>query len=80
MTDIMENTKIKGWVAVDSDTMGNRRVSFFPQKPVRDLLTEYKYWTATRPNYESIRLNSDAFPDIKWEDEPIEVEITIKPI
>ena len=76
----MENIKIKGWVAVDSDAMNNRRVSFFPQKPVRDLLTQYKYWAATRPNYEVIQLNSDAFPDIKWEDEPIEVELTIKPI
>lgn len=76
----MENTKIKGWVAVDSDTMNNRRVSFFTQKPVRDLLTEYDYWAATRPNYEVIRLNSDAFPEIKWEDEPIEVEVTIKPV
>lgn len=76
----MENTRIKGWVAVDADTMGNRRVSFFPQKPVRDLLTRYKYWAATRPNYEVIRLDSDAFPDMKWEDEPVEVEITVKPI
>ena len=76
----MESTKIKGWVAVDSDTMNNRRVSFFPQKPVRDLLTQYKYWAATRPNYEVIRLNPDAFPDIRWENEPIEVEITIKSI
>ena len=76
----MESTKIKGWVAVDYDTMNNRRVSFFPQKPVRDLLTQYKYWAATQPNYEVIRLNSDAFPDIKWEDDPIEVEITIKSI
>jgi hypothetical protein len=80
MIDIMKNTKIKGWVAVDSDTVGNRRVLFFPQKPVRDLLTEYKYWAATRPNYEVIRLKPDAFPDLQWEDEPIEVEITIKPI
>lgn len=76
----MENTKIKGWVAVDSDTMGNRRVSFFPQKPVRDLLTEYEYWAATSPNYEVIQLNSDTFPNITWENDPIEVEVTIKPI
>lgn len=80
MIGTMENTKIKGWVAVDSDIMDNRRVSFFSQKPVRDLLTEHKYWAATLPYYESVRLSPDAFPDLRWEDEPIEVELVIKPI
>lgn len=75
----MENEiKITGWIAVDSDTFGNRRVSLFSRKPVRDLLTEFNYWAATAPYYESFRLGSNAFSEIKWEDEPVEAEITIK--
>lgn len=73
----MMKEAVEGWVAVDSDTAGNRRVTFFPKEPVRDLLTEYKYWAATRPNYESVRLNPNAFPNLKWEDEPIKVRIII---
>ena len=69
--------QVEGWVAVDSNTEGKRRVTFFPQKPVRDVLTEYKYWAATRPSYESIKLDSNAFPDLKWEDEPKKVRIVI---
>ena len=73
----MMQEAVEGWVAVDSDTVGNRRVTFFPKEPVRDLLTKYKYWAATRPNYESVRLNPNAFPNLKWEDEPIKVRIII---
>lgn len=69
---------IKGWVAVDKDTTGRRRVTLFPNKPVRDVLTDFHYWAATRPYYESIRLDSNHFKDMTWEDEPVEAEITIK--
>ena len=75
----MENEiKITGWIAVDSDTFDRRRASLFSRKPVRDLLTDLHYWAATAPYYESIQLDSNAFPEIKWEDEPVEAEITIK--
>lgn len=73
-----QEVTIKGWVAVDKDTMGRRRVSFFPNKPVKDVLTDFHYWAATRPNYESIRLGSNLFKSIRWEDEPAEAEIIIK--
>ena len=73
----MMKEAVEGWVAVDSDTNGKRRVTFFPRKPVRDVLTEYKYWAATRPEYESIKLDSNAFPELKWEDEPKKVRIII---
>lgn len=69
---------IKGWVAVDKDSTGRRRVSFFPNKPVRDVLTDFHYWAATRPDYESIRLGSKPFKSLRWEDEPVEAEITIR--
>lgn len=69
---------IKGWVAVDKDSTGRRRVCLFPNKPVRDVLTEFPYWAATLPYYESIRLDSSLFKGIEWEDEPVEAEVTIK--
>jgi len=72
-----QKATIKGWVAVDT-ALGERRVIFFPNKPVRDVLTDVHYWAATRPNYESIQLGSNLFEDIRWEDEPVEAEITIK--
>ena len=77
MRDQMMNEAVEGWVAVDSDTHDKRRVTFFPKKPVRDVLTEYKYWAATRPRYESIQLDSNAFPNLKWEDEPKKVKFIL---
>lgn len=69
---------IKGWVAVDT-AMGRRRVTFFPNKPpVRHVLKDFHYWAVTRPDYESIQLGSNLFKGIRWEDEPVEAEITIK--
>ena len=74
---------VKGFVAVDNcgdKTICNptgRRVAFFPQKPVRDLLTNNHYWAAHISPYDVIHLGYEDFPELKWEDEPIEVEITI---
>lgn len=72
-----QKATIKGWVAVDT-ALGRRRVIFFPNKPVRAVLNGFHYWAATRPNYESIQLGSNLFKGIRWEDEPVEAEITIK--
>ena len=74
-----QEIKINGWVAADKDSVGNRRVTVFPNRPpVRDMLTEHHYWAMNRPYYERIVLSDDLFPDLKWEDKPIEVEILIK--
>jgi len=72
-----QEATIKGWVAVDT-VMGIRRVIFFPNKPVRDVLAHFHYWAATWPNYESFQLGSNLFKGLRWEDEPVEAEITIK--
>lgn len=72
-----QKSKIKGWVAVDT-ALGRRRVTFFPNKPVRHVLKDIHYWAVTRPDYESIQLGSNLFEGIRWEDEPVEAEITIK--
>ena len=78
--------KVKGFVAVDNcgdKTTYNptgRRVAFFPKKPVRDLLTSSHYWAAHISPYDVIHLGHECFPELKWEDEPIEVELTIKKV
>lgn len=83
----LENKKeviVKGFVAVDNggDKMTwnptGRRVAFFPKKPVRDLLTDRHYWAAHISPYDVIHLGYEDFPKLKWEDEPIEVEVVIK--
>lgn len=61
--------KIKGWVARDS--FG--RVFLFKSKPIRSNGT----WISALDYYSLLR--SD-FPELTWEDEPIEVEFTIKKI
>lgn len=78
--------KVKGFVAVDNcgdKTIYNptgRRVAFFPKKPVRDLLTNNHYWAAHISPYDVINLGYEDFPELKWEDEPVEVEITINKV
>lgn len=68
---------IKGWIAVDT-AMGKRRVTFFTNKPVRAVLKDFHYWAVTRSDYESIQLGSNLFISMRWEDEPVEAEITVK--
>lgn len=78
-----KSVKVKGFVAVDNcgdKTIINptgRRVVLFPKKPVRDLLTNNHYWAAHISPYDVIHLGYEDFPELKWEDEPIEVEIII---
>lgn len=73
-----QKATIKGWVAVDT-ALGRRRVTFFPNKPpVRAVLKDFHCWVVTRSGYESIQLGSNLFEDIRWEDEPVEAEITVK--
>lgn len=62
----------KGWVAKDYN--GAIRL-FFLCKPQRIDDKRYRYWYGG-PNA-SKQLPNDSFPDLKWEDEPIEVELSI---
>lgn len=61
---------IKGWVARDE----NGQVWLYAQRPFRN----HTVWTTDKGRY-FIRINDTFFPDLRWEDEPIEVEIIIKP-
>lgn len=62
---------ISGWVARDGD---GRLLVFRHNKPQRETMG---YWDSWDDGYEY--LPPDFFPDLTWEDEPIEVDIIIKP-
>ena len=61
----MEN-KYKLWVARD---WGGMLFAYFT-KPIRD--TVWKEWDSDKV---SLRIDDSFFPELKWEDEPIEVEL-----
>ena len=61
----MEN-KYKLWVARD---WGGMLFGYF-NKPIRD--TVYKQWDSEKV---SLRIDDSFFPDLTWNDEPIEVEL-----
>ena len=66
-----EEYKIKGWVAArDQD----ETLHVFQVEP-RKIGDEGRWWDR---DYMSIEISKDAFPELTWEDEPIEVELTIK--
>ena len=60
--------KLTGWVARDR----NGEISVYEDYPERD--SNGQFWLAS--GYMSI--DEKSFPDLKWEDEPMEVEVTIK--
>ena len=78
MIDNMENTKIKGWLVRDKDDF----TAIYKVKPVRGK-TEWLDGTHPSNSGESsyvLSFSEFMFPEVTWENEPIEVEITIKPI
>lgn len=69
LADMANAPKIKGWVARDSV---DNRLTLFMAKPYRGSM----YWIAQAIS----SLPIECYPDLKWEDEPIEVELTINKI
>ena len=65
---------IEGFVAKD-ESFNNRLFFFCPYKPKRNRFQGI--WQAKGREYEIPR---EIFPNLKWEDEPIKVELTIKRI
>ena len=74
--------KLKGWVAKNGASNENEKtylyiydnsIIFSQIKPTRN--EYYKHWDCS-----NFYLSPKAFPDLKWEDEPIEVELTIKTV
>lgn len=64
-------TVIKGWVAKDKDG----ETTIHKNYPER---RECYWWSDENNCQEDYNLDSDLFPDLKWEDEPLEVELIIK--
>ena len=71
----MDGIKIKGWVAGDE----SGTLHLFMEKPeliFSDALSKH-YW---RPTIGRMPLKGSLYPELKWNDKPIEVELTINPV
>lgn len=72
-----QSVTIEGFVARDR----NGNVYFYDTKPVRDKCLGYEIWASDGENIiQSYQLPISSFPDLKWEDEPIKVKLTIERI
>lgn len=73
INDLKKNTNvaIEGWVARDA----NGALFLYTAKPIRSL--ETRSWVICEKENLCIISNS-LFPELTWEDEPIEVSITYK--
>ena len=73
-----EEVTIDGWVARDEeDVMGESELYLYPVKPFRK-----EHWFALPEDTEhnaAMRLDVGLFPNLTFENSPMEVEITIKP-
>ncbi|MBR3647102.1 MAG: hypothetical protein IKN59_01760 [Paludibacteraceae bacterium] len=67
----MAEYKIEGWVARDGEMIGDTDLYFGTRRPERG----YGVWLGLG-NY--LELPKEMFSTLKWEDEPIKVELTIK--
>ena len=66
------NIKIKGYIARDK----NNELHFFNEKPYRE--HPVLWWKTKNEVQDMLYIDSDIFPELKWEDEPIQVELFIK--
>jgi len=67
---------IKGWIAKDGDDW--ERVCFFNTKPTRGKgILNKKQWMCQEVGW-YFALPKHLFKEMKWEEEPIKVSITIK--
>ena len=86
--DSMEKV-IKGWVCKDKCSWRSDwiQAKLFENKPVRVsskktpeyIWDEHAYWEMEESGFE-IELPEDMFPELTWKDEPIEVELIIRPL
>ena len=72
----MSSKKIKGWIVRDSPMYEKDpgTLMLCDTKPYR----EDGYWVSDGDIIEAFKLESELFPEITWENEPVQVEITIK--
>ena len=69
-----EGAVISGWVARDNGGF----ISLFSYCPDRVIHDDLGFWGHNDGSHE-IDMPQDSFPSLTWDDDPIEVEITIKP-
>ena len=62
--------KLHGWVARDK----NGSLNLYEVEPIR---VDDHWWDV---DYVSVYLDADAFPELTWKDEPIEVELLIRKV
>lgn len=73
LKEIESLPKIKGWVARDECGL-----LFYRKKPYRYDGIFYSHWTDESSS--EIPLDDNLFPELTWEDEPVEVELIIRKI
>ena len=75
LNDIESLPKIKGWAARDEYGLW-----LYREKPYRVEGVFYSHWTDKNGPNSEFPININIFPELTWEDEPIEVEILIRKI
>lgn len=68
-----ETCTLEGWVARDC-FLGN--ICLFERKPIRSSEQELGIWKCF---YSVLTLPKEAFPKLRWENNPVEVKVTITP-
>lgn len=66
-----QTLSMQGYVTRDPDG----RLSLFLNRPIRNT---YEFWQSPKIREIEHELPESAFPDLTWDDEPIEVEILIR--
>lgn len=77
---------MKVYIAVDNfadkteDNPTGRNVVLYTSKPARDVWGICPHWVAVKSPYDVLHLGHDAFPELSWTDEPLEMNMYITPI
>ena len=69
----MEPQKFTGWVARNSKEYQNTLYLFSGDTPPSRMMT---YWLGCFA-WDSMEMPNELFPNLKWEDEPLKVQITL---
>ena len=77
---------MKVYIAVDNfadkteDNPTGRNVVLYTSKPARDVWGICPHWVGVKSPYDVLHLGHDAFPELSWTDEPLEMDMHITPI
>lgn len=75
LKEIESLPKIKGWVVRDECGLW-----FYREKPYKVEGTFYSHWTDKNGPNSELPLDDNLFPELTWEDKPIEVELIIRKV